>query len=238
MVAFVLLSTNIEMSNIGHYRLLTITPLVMRPIFSYICIPRTWASFWVVHQHFCLCVFRLNFSTAWSTNAVSICQSAGLANVTRVEQSRRFLIKVADDDMGMSRFDFVPIYFSEVTRPSPHQAENGRSTSELGADIKELIGCLHDSMTECVYQHPITSFAVETTPQPVFEVDILGKGRAALETANRELGEAFWKCCSAFTSTHTHTESLVFITWCDLSLSYSLSLISFFMPSFQSCSCP
>uniref|UniRef100_M4AAV8 Phosphoribosylformylglycinamidine synthase n=1 Tax=Xiphophorus maculatus TaxID=8083 RepID=M4AAV8_XIPMA len=112
--------------------------------------------------HFCLCVFRLNFSTAWSTNAVSICQSAGLANITRVEQSRR------------SRFDFVPIYFSE-----------------LGADIKELVGCLHDSMTECVYQHPITSFAVETTPQPVFEVDILGKGRAALETANRELGLAF-----------------------------------------------
>ncbi|XP_043984966.1 phosphoribosylformylglycinamidine synthase isoform X1 [Gambusia affinis] len=106
---------------------------------------------------------RLNFSTAWSTNAVSICQSAGLSNVTRVEQSRRFLIKV----------------------------ENGRSAGDLGADIKELIGCLHDSMTECVYQHPITSFAVETTPQPVFEVDILGKGRAALETANRELGLAF-----------------------------------------------
>lgn len=37
---------------------------------------------------------RLNFSTAWSTNAVSICQSAGLNNVTRVELSRRFLIKV------------------------------------------------------------------------------------------------------------------------------------------------
>lgn len=37
---------------------------------------------------------RLNFSTAWSTNAVSICQSAGLTNVTRVELSRRFLIKV------------------------------------------------------------------------------------------------------------------------------------------------
>lgn len=39
-------------------------------------------------------IFRLNFSTAWSTNAVSICQSAGLTNVTRVELSRRFLIKV------------------------------------------------------------------------------------------------------------------------------------------------
>ncbi|XP_008405528.1 phosphoribosylformylglycinamidine synthase isoform X1 [Poecilia reticulata] len=106
---------------------------------------------------------RLNFSTAWSTNAVSICQSAGLSNVTRVERSRRSLIK----------------------------AKNGRSAGELSADVKELIECLHDSMTECVYQHPITSFAVETAPQPVFEVDVLGKGRAALETANSELGLAF-----------------------------------------------
>ncbi|KAF7203424.1 phosphoribosylformylglycinamidine synthase isoform X1 [Nothobranchius furzeri] len=106
---------------------------------------------------------RLNFSTAWSTNAVSICQSAGLANVTRVELSRRFLIK----------------------------PKNGQSVSELGADVKKVIECLHDSMTECVYQHPIMSFTVETKPQAVFEVDILGKGRSALERANDELGLAF-----------------------------------------------
>ncbi|MED6236528.1 hypothetical protein ATANTOWER_010571, partial [Ataeniobius toweri] len=105
----------------------------------------------------------LNFSTAWSTNSVSICHSAGLSNVTRVEQSRRFLIK----------------------------PKNGQSASEFSGDVKKLIECLHDSMTECVYQHPITSFTVETRPQPVFEVDILGKGRAALETANHELGLGF-----------------------------------------------
>ncbi|KAG7228952.1 hypothetical protein INR49_008730 [Caranx melampygus] len=102
---------------------------------------------------------RLNFSTAWSTNAVSICQSAGLTNVTRVELSRRFLIK-------------------------PKQAE-------LNRDLKNLIESLYDSMTECIYQHPITSFTVETKPQSVFEVDILGKGRTALETANNDLGLAF-----------------------------------------------
>uniref|UniRef100_A0A671VXE9 Phosphoribosylformylglycinamidine synthase n=1 Tax=Sparus aurata TaxID=8175 RepID=A0A671VXE9_SPAAU len=97
---------------------------------------------------------RLNFSTAWSTNAVSICQSAGLNNVTRVELSRRFLIKFQDS-------------------------------------LYKLIECLYDSMTECIYQHPITSFTVEIKPQPVFEVDVLGKGRPALETANDELGLAF-----------------------------------------------
>uniref|UniRef100_A0A3P8PIL4 Phosphoribosylformylglycinamidine synthase n=1 Tax=Astatotilapia calliptera TaxID=8154 RepID=A0A3P8PIL4_ASTCA len=106
---------------------------------------------------------RLNFSTAWSTNAVSICQSAGLTNVTRVELSRRFLIK-----------------------PKTEQ-----SVSEISGDVKKLIECLYDSMTECIYQHPITSFTVETEPQAVFDVDILGKGRSALESANDELGLAF-----------------------------------------------
>lgn len=48
--------------------------------------------FWLVGV--AVVIPRLNFSTAWSTNTVSICQSAGLTNVTRVELSRRFLIKV------------------------------------------------------------------------------------------------------------------------------------------------
>ena len=35
---------------------------------------------------------RSNFSTAFSTNAVSICQSCGLNQVTRLEKSRRYLL--------------------------------------------------------------------------------------------------------------------------------------------------
>ncbi|KAM9435319.1 phosphoribosylformylglycinamidine synthase [Clarias gariepinus] len=104
---------------------------------------------------------RLNFSTAWSTNAVSICQSAGLSQVTRVELSRRHLIK--DELHGQ------------------------RSSKEM----EKLISLLYDTMTECVYTKPITSFSVDVQPQKVFEVDILGKGRAALERANDELGLAF-----------------------------------------------
>ncbi|XP_034561977.1 phosphoribosylformylglycinamidine synthase [Notolabrus celidotus] len=104
---------------------------------------------------------RLNFSTAWSTNTVSICHSVGLCDITRVELSRRFLIKSED---GASLSDDV---------------------------MKQLTDCLHDNMTECIYKHPITSFAVETKPQPVFEVDVVGRGRAALEAVNDELGLAF-----------------------------------------------
>lgn len=56
----------------------------------------------VVLKHVFLVLFlsRLNFSTAWSTNTVSICQSASLANITRVELSRRFLIKVCTRRAG------------------------------------------------------------------------------------------------------------------------------------------
>nr|XP_023650572.1 phosphoribosylformylglycinamidine synthase [Paramormyrops kingsleyae]XP_023650573.1 phosphoribosylformylglycinamidine synthase [Paramormyrops kingsleyae]XP_023650574.1 phosphoribosylformylglycinamidine synthase [Paramormyrops kingsleyae] len=106
---------------------------------------------------------RLNFSTAWSTNAVSICQSAGLSRVTRVELSRRFLIKCVD----------------------------GVTQKLTDGDLEKLVSCLYDSMTECIYPHPIRSFAVETRPQEVFEVDVLGEGRVALEKANDDLGLAF-----------------------------------------------
>ncbi|XP_026146936.1 phosphoribosylformylglycinamidine synthase-like [Carassius auratus] len=106
---------------------------------------------------------RLNFSTAWSTNAVSICRSAGLSRVTRVELSRRHLIK-------------------------PQEGHNGVLKE---GEMERLICCLYDSMTECIYSQPITSFAVDIRPQEVFEVDILGKGRTALEKANDELGLAF-----------------------------------------------
>jgi len=36
---------------------------------------------------------RMNFTTAWSTNAVAVCHACGLANVLRIERSRRFLIR-------------------------------------------------------------------------------------------------------------------------------------------------
>jgi len=38
---------------------------------------------------------RLNFSTAWSTNAVAVCHACGLENVRRIERSRRYLLRSA-----------------------------------------------------------------------------------------------------------------------------------------------
>lgn len=38
---------------------------------------------------------RMNFSTAWSTNATAICHACGLSQISRIERSRRYLIKPA-----------------------------------------------------------------------------------------------------------------------------------------------
>jgi phosphoribosylformylglycinamidine synthase len=45
---------------------------------------------------------RLNFETAFSTNAVAICRSCGLTEVTRLERSRRFFVP-----LGVEKADFV-----------------------------------------------------------------------------------------------------------------------------------
>ncbi|XP_075034901.1 phosphoribosylformylglycinamidine synthase isoform X2 [Mixophyes fleayi] len=102
---------------------------------------------------------RLNFSTASSTNAVSICRTIGLTSVDRIECSKRYLIKFQKE---------------------PEEGEK-----------QKLVVSLYDRMTECVYPEPVTSFDISVRPEQVYEVDVIGQGRAALETANTELGLAF-----------------------------------------------
>ncbi|KAJ7313070.1 hypothetical protein JRQ81_004337 [Phrynocephalus forsythii] len=102
---------------------------------------------------------RLNFSTAASTNAVSVCRAAGLEKIDRIECSRRYLFK-CDKRLSSSQ---------ETT----------------------LAASLFDRMTEQRYPEPISSFAIATHPEPVFYVNILGEGRAALAKANIQLGLAF-----------------------------------------------
>jgi len=104
---------------------------------------------------------RLNFSTAFSTNAVSIVSSIGLSSVKRIECSSRYLISF---DVGNRSID-------EAFR------------SEVG-DI------LHDRMTECCYNTPVTTFDLQVQPQPVFEVDVIGRGKQALVEVNHDLGLA------------------------------------------------
>ncbi|XP_070552219.1 phosphoribosylformylglycinamidine synthase-like [Ptychodera flava] len=108
---------------------------------------------------------RLNFSTAWSTNAVSICHSAGLHHINRIEASRRFLIKACGKD--------------------------GEPVAITADEERQIVASLHDRMTQCRYREPLDSFDINVKPEPVYEVDLMGEGKAALEKANKDLGLAF-----------------------------------------------
>ncbi|PSN31568.1 Phosphoribosylformylglycinamidine synthase [Blattella germanica] len=105
---------------------------------------------------------RLNFSTAFSSNAVSICNSIGLEKVTRLEVSTRYLIHWEQDGLAISP-----------------------------AVEEELAGLLHDRMTQCRYMNPIDSFELGVNPEEWYEVDVLSEGRKALEDVNSHLGLAF-----------------------------------------------
>ncbi|GBE05168.1 phosphoribosylformylglycinamidine synthase [bacterium BMS3Abin10] len=113
---------------------------------------------------------RMNFTTAWSTNAVSICHACGLDKVTRIERSRRYKLIIEDKKIG-SWED------KEISTSQP--------LNFLTSKFLELI---HDRMTECLYPEPLSTFETGVNPEPVFEVPLKEKGRSALEEINREMG--------------------------------------------------
>ncbi len=101
---------------------------------------------------------RMNFTTAWSTNAVSVCRACGLTKITRIERSRRYRL-LLDDPSAMNH--------------------------DLSAVFLALV---HDRMTECLYPEPIKKFGTGIKPKPVQIVPLLEEGRAALDKLNREMG--------------------------------------------------
>ncbi|XP_056013260.1 phosphoribosylformylglycinamidine synthase-like isoform X2 [Ostrea edulis] len=104
---------------------------------------------------------RLNFSTPFSTNTVSICKSAGIKDVTRVEFSTRYLMTLSED----------------------FQLD--------GDEEQRVVDSIHDKMTQCRYVTPVETFALEVRSEDVYEIDILGEGRQALVKANEKQGLAF-----------------------------------------------
>jgi len=101
---------------------------------------------------------RLNFTTAWSTNAVSVCRSAGLKKISRIERSRRYLLTL----------------------------DNGSAASaELKSPFLALV---HDRMTECPYSETLQTFETGAKPAPTYIIPLIEEGRAALEKINIEMG--------------------------------------------------
>lgn len=109
---------------------------------------------------------RMNFTTAWSTNAVSICHACGLRKVTRIERSRRYKF-IFRKQASLSTEKIKDFYSSLVTHHS---------------------SLFYDRMTECPYPERLTTFTSGLKPDSVYEVKVIEKGKAAIEEINGHMG--------------------------------------------------
>ena len=110
---------------------------------------------------------RMNFTTAWSTNAVSICRACGLTTITRIERSRRY-------------------YF--VRRGHGKAGGQPMNTEFLASLVSRYSPLFYDRMTECPYPKRLETFETGIDPEPVYEVRVMTEGRSAIEAINRRLG--------------------------------------------------
>ena len=101
---------------------------------------------------------RMNFTTAWSTNAVSICHACGLTKIKRIERSRRYKLVFRQEAIGDRLWE------------------------------KDFLDLIHDRMTECMYPGPLTTFETGIIPEPVKIIPLIEEGKPALIKINHEMG--------------------------------------------------
>jgi len=78
---------------------------------------------------------RLTFTTAWSTNAVSICRACGLDAVRRIERSRRYLLETGAPLRDAERMGFLALVHDRMTEcPYPEPL----STFETGVEPRPV----------------------------------------------------------------------------------------------------
>eukprot|EP01083_Nonionella_stella_P042127 113976_1 len=107
---------------------------------------------------------RLNFTTAWSSNAVAVCERVGISSISRIERTRRL------------KFTFL----SDVHAPTREQ-------------LNAIAACACDRMTECRYEAPLTcaQFDAKEPNDQIVEVPVLEMGRDALVAISDKLGFGF-----------------------------------------------
>ena len=105
---------------------------------------------------------RMNFTTAWSTNAVSVCHACGLKKITRIERSRRY----------------------RLVRSQKSEVRSKDKTSELSA----FLTLVHDRMTECPYPETLRTFETGIRPEPFYVVPLIEEGPSALQKINTSMG--------------------------------------------------
>jgi len=123
---------------------------------------------------------RMNFTTAWSTNAVSICHACGLTKISRIERSRRHKLLFEDRVRGFKdpRVQVNKSQSLESLTPRPLDPFPSERFLEL----------IHDRMTECPYPNQLTTFETGIKPEPVYVVPLMEEGREALRKINTDMG--------------------------------------------------
>jgi phosphoribosylformylglycinamidine synthase len=118
---------------------------------------------------------RMNFTTAWSTNAVSVCHACGLTKITRIERSRRYKLTFKERVRGFE--------------DSRDRERNIKSLETLTPGIPEsFLNLIHDRMTECPYPERLSTFETGIKPEPVYTVPLIEEGEQALRKINTEMG--------------------------------------------------
>jgi len=119
---------------------------------------------------------RMNFTTAWSTNAVSVCHACGLTKIKRIERSRRYRL----------------VFNGKSTPPHPPLAKGGPRggiNSQLAySQFQSFLDLVHDRMTECQYPATIVTFDTGVKPEPVYTVPLIEEGIEALKRINLSMG--------------------------------------------------
>ncbi|MEW6570465.1 MAG: phosphoribosylformylglycinamidine synthase [Nitrospirota bacterium] len=132
---------------------------------------------------------RMNFTTAWSTNAVSVCHACGLTRITRIERSRRYKLIFEDSIRG-----FLPQAGRRGDKDSRVHDSKNQSLESLVPrplepfHLKNFLDLVHDHMTECPYPEPLTTFETGIKPEPVYIVPLIEEGKDALRKINTEMG--------------------------------------------------
>jgi phosphoribosylformylglycinamidine synthase len=114
---------------------------------------------------------RLGTISPWASKATDIAHNCGMAHIHRIERGVAFTVVLKSGILGTG--------FG--------------APKKLGAEEAQLVaGLLHDRMTETVLRSADEAQALftELEGRPLESIDMIGKGRAALEQANREMGLA------------------------------------------------
>lgn len=139
---------------------------------------------------------RFNFSTADSTNSVSICRNAGLGEVKRLEKSTRYFVTSKNaftKEQVVRIFVYIFIIFSTQQRLLRKSV-----IFQFPLFQDKMVDLLGDRMTECRYtskNRPVNSFNEQLPKKSEgdnwYLVPVLSEGHAALVKVNDELGLAF-----------------------------------------------